>query len=226
MALSIVIGKVLSMGMTISLLLLAMAISLDSFSTGVVYGLRKMKIPIKSIIIIAICTAISLGIAMFAGQLLLHVLSPTIANRIGGVILIMIGGWVVFQFFRSERAHIEKEEVEERLVLDWEIKALGIVIHILKKPTRADFDQSGTITGVEALLLGVALSLDAFGAGIGAAMIGYSPFMLSGLAALMSGVFLTTGLHIGSFFSKSAGIQKFAFMPGVLLILIGILKMQ
>ena len=59
----------------------------------------------------------------------------------------------------------------KKLLFNWEIRSLGVVIHILKKPTRADFDRSGIITGLEALFLGVALSLDAFGAGIGAAML-------------------------------------------------------
>lgn len=214
-------GRCEVMGFSLSLLLLAIAISLDSFSTGVAYGLRKMRIPYKSLLIIALCTAISLLIAMFAGSIIVQVLSPTAANRIGGIILIMIGAWVIFQFFRTEKG---PHEQVEKLVVNWEIKSLGIVIHILKKPTRADFDLSGTITGIEALLLGAALSLDAFGAGIGAAMLGYSPWMLAGSAALMSAIFLKTGLQIGNIFSKTNWIQHFAFMPGVLLILIGILK--
>ncbi|MDI5788515.1 hypothetical protein PO124_09275 [Bacillus licheniformis] len=53
------------------------------------------------------------------------------------------------------------------------MKSLGIVIHILRKPTSADIDKSGIITGIEAFLLGFALSIDAFGAGIGAAALGF-----------------------------------------------------
>ena len=36
-----------------SFLLLAFAVSLDSFSVGFTYGLRKLKIPFKAILIIA-----------------------------------------------------------------------------------------------------------------------------------------------------------------------------
>ncbi|HLU20895.1 sporulation membrane protein YtaF [Lederbergia graminis] len=210
------------MGYSLTLLLLAVAVSLDSFSTGLVYGLRKMKIPLKSILIIALCTAVSLAIAMLAGQLILQVLSEVVARRIGGSILILIGAWVVFQFFRTEK---DEPLTHEKLVLKWEITSLGIVIQILKKPTHADFDRSGTITGLEALMLGTALSLDAFGAGIGAAMLGFSPIFLATAAACMSCIFLTGGLHLGKILSKSSWVQKIAFMPGVLLILIGLLKM-
>ncbi|MEK3890426.1 sporulation membrane protein YtaF [Bacillus sp. FSL K6-3431] len=210
------------MGFSLALLLLAVAISLDSFSTGLAYGLRKMRIPLKSILIIALCTAVSLGVAMLAGQLVQQLLSVTFANRLGGSILILIGALVIYQFLKKEN---DSTNVNETLVFNWEIKTLGVVIHILKKPTRADFDKSGTVTGLEALMLGVALSLDAFGAGIGAAMLGFSPILLAVCAALMSGIFLASGLQIGQIFSKSSWFQKLAFLPGVLLMFIGLLKM-
>ena len=157
-----------------------------------------MRIPLKSILVIALCTAISLGIAMLAGQMLLSVLTPATANRIGGIILILIGAWVIYQFFRTEK---EQNSTHEKLVFNWEIKSLGIVVHILKRPTSADIDSSGTINGLEALLLGIALSLDAFGAGIGAAMLGYSPLTLAVSAALMSCIFLSGGLQTGRIFA-------------------------
>ena len=48
------------------------------------------------------------------------------------------------------------------------------MIQILRKPTVADFDKSGTISAGEALL-GIALSVDSFGAGIGASLLGMHP---------------------------------------------------
>ena len=160
-----------------SLILLALAVSLDSFSVGFTYGLRKMRIPLKSIIIIAFCSAATLMVAMFLGHLLQQFMSPEFAEKIGGIILIALGGWVIFQFFQSDK---EKEVLpHEKVIVNFEIKSLGIVINILKKPMVADFDKSGTITGVEAFMLGLALSLDSFGAGIGAAMLGFSPLYLS-----------------------------------------------
>ncbi|RLQ97974.1 sporulation membrane protein YtaF [Falsibacillus albus] len=207
------------MEFSLSLLLLALAVSLDNFSTGLTYGLRKMHIPLKSIIIIACCSAASLLLAMLMGNIVGKFLSPNVANYAGGIILIFLGGWVLFQFFRPE-----KQQENEKTIINFEIRSLGVVIQILKKPTSADFDKSGTITGVEALMLGVALSLDAFGAGFGAAMLGYSPLILSVTVALMSMLFVTSGMKIGSIFSHVSWVQRMSFLPGLLLILIGILK--
>ena len=206
----------------ISLLILAFAVSLDSFSVGLTYGLRKMRIPFKSILVIASCSALALMAAMGIGRVSLQFLSPRLAESLGGIILIILGGWVLYQFFRPEKT---KDVLpHEKTIINFEIKSLGLVIHILQKPMTADFDKSGSITGIEALILGLALSLDAFGAGVGAAMLGYSPYILAIAVAGMSSLFLCMGLKVGTIFSNSGWIHKFTFIPGIILIVIGIWK--
>ncbi|WP_042354823.1 sporulation membrane protein YtaF [Bacillus rubiinfantis] len=210
------------MGQLFSLLVLAFALSLDSFSVGLTYGLRKMEMPLKSIFIIASCSALSLLIAISIGHGLERVLSPRLTASLGGFILIALGVWVLYQFFRPDK---EKEPIEqEKTIVKIEIRSLGLAINILKKPMSADFDQSGTITGIEALMLGFALSLDSFGAGIGAAMLGFSPIYLALSVATMSSVFVLLGIRSGTFLHRFDWIQRFTFLPGILLIIIGIWK--
>lgn len=207
----------------VSLLLLAFAVSLDSFSVGFTYGLRKVKIPLKSIITIAICSAGVLIVAMTIGEVLGEVLPEAIAGKLGGFILILLGAWILYQFFRPEQTESPKDD--EKTLINLEIQSLGIVINILKKPMSADFDRSGTITGIEAIMLGMALSLDAFGAGIGAAMLGFSPFALAIAAAIMSSTFVFAGMKAGIFLSGYSWVQKISFLPGLLLIIVGIFKL-
>lgn len=210
------------MGYSISLVLLALAVSLDSFSVGFTYGLRKMQIPFKSIVIIACCSAIILVLAMAMGHFIQRVISPNVAESIGGCILILIGAWVLFQLYRPER---NKEQLPvEKTIVNFEIRSLGLVIQILRKPMSADFDQSGTITGIEAIMLGFALSLDAFGAGIGAAMLGFSPLYLAITVAFMSSLFVYIGIKSGRLLSRGNWLDKFSFIPGIILIIIGIWK--
>lgn len=162
-------------------------------------------------------------IAMFLGHALAAMFPENITKELGGYILIGIGLWVLIQFFLPEKEHQCQEN--EKTLLNFEIKSLGIVIHILRKPSCADIDKSGAINGVEALLLGLALSLDSFGAGFGAALLGYSPFILCIAVALMSSLFLLMGLRSGRLFSGLSWLEKFTFIPGILLILIGIWKL-
>lgn len=211
------------MVLSVPLLLLALAVSIDSFSVGFTYGLRKMRIPFKSIAVISLCSAGTLTVGMIIGHFIESVLSPDIAESIGGIILILLGAWVLAQFFRSEKS-ASSMLPHPKTIIDFEIKSLGIVIQILRKPMSADFDQSGTINGIEAYMLGLALSLDAFGAGIGAAMLDFSPSILGTAVALMSFLFIYAGLQLGKHFSENSWLQRFAFLPGVLLIIIGIWK--
>ncbi|MGG3738212.1 sporulation membrane protein YtaF [Aeribacillus pallidus] len=205
----------------VSLIMLAFAVSLDSFNVGLTYGMRNMKIPLKSVLIIALCSVGSLLTGMFVGKMIGAFFSSEIADRVGGLILVFLGLWVLYQLVHPNN---DKEE-KERILLNFEIASLGLVIHILKKPLSADIDQSGTITGLEAFLLGLALSLDAFGAGVGAAMLGFSPLWLAIYVSCMSTLFVLTGLSIGRTVSEIAWMKKLSFLPGLLLIFLGLIKM-
>ncbi|MBD3108347.1 sporulation membrane protein YtaF [Bacillus sp. AGMB 02131] len=211
-----------------ALMLLAFAVSLDSFSVGFTYGIRKMKIPLFSILIIACMSAITLLASMLIGELISNLLSPMVASRIGGIIIVGLGLWIVWQTLRSPDDQREEQQTsavtEEKVIATIEMKYFGIAINILKKPMEADIDRSGTINGLEAILLGLALSLDAFGAGIGAAMLGFSPLILSVSIGIMSSLFLLMGMIFGNKLSFSKAVGKLTFLPGVLLIVIGILK--
>src|SRR5699024_1240480 len=94
--------------------------------------------------------------------------------------------------------------------------------NILSTPDQADLDHSGIISPNEALLLGIALALDAFGAGLGASIIGYQPLMTSLLIAFMSGAFVYAGIKTGFLIAKMKQLQKMAILPSLLLISIGI----
>ena len=63
-------------------------------------------------------------------------------------------------------------------------------------------------------MLGLALSLDAFGAGIGAVMLGFSPDTMALAVALLSSLFVFFGIKIGSYLSQIYWLQKFSFLPG------------
>lgn len=209
------------MAQVIPLLILAFAVSLDSFSVGFTYGLRNMRIPFRSLVIIACCSATMIMLAIALGRLLEQFFSSSLAEAFGGVILVFLGIWVLYRFFRPEKP----AEFHETMLVNLEIKSLGLVINILRKPTSADFDRSGTITGVEALMLGLALSLDAFGAGVGAALIGAGKLYFAAAVAILSSLLVLLGIRSGSIFSNYLWMQKFSFIPGILLIIIGIWKM-
>ncbi|CAH1204611.1 putative sporulation protein YtaF [Paenibacillus auburnensis] len=227
-----------------SLLLLAFALSLDGFGVGITYGLRKMKIPLLSILIISLCSGIVICVSMQVGVLLAKVVSPDAASMIGAVILVLMGCWSLVQMLmQKEREHspqgaeaqpvpLNEESVNpagdwshKSAVFSLELRHLGVVIQILRTPSSADMDDSGSISSMEALILGIALSLDAFGAGLGAALLGFSPVPTSLMIALFSGTFLLLGMKTGLKLSGSFWMKHAAALPALLLIAMGIMKL-
>ncbi|ANE49096.1 membrane protein [Paenibacillus swuensis] len=220
----------------LSLALLALAVSMDGFGVGVMYGLRKIRIPLLSIIIISVCSGLIIFISMQVGVLVLQWITPMTAEVVGASILLGLGVWSLIQMSMQKTDDIQPAagpptpagdvDAEKQTVLHVELKRLGIIIQILRKPSVADIDRSGNISASEATLLGIALSLDALGAGIGAALVGFHPIITSGLIALASGTFIYCGLRVGFIFSDAAWIRRISFIPGCILILMGLLKLM
>lgn len=235
----------------LSLAVLALAVSLDGFGVGVMYGLRQIRIPLISITIISLCSGLVIFLSMQLGSFAAGWLSPSAAKLTGAVILIGIGIWAIVQMVRQnagrndleegkssvspETSPPEKEGVHGlskpsrsetlRTVLRIEMKRLGVVVEILRKPALADRDRSGYISSSEAVLLGAALSLDAFGAGIGAAFVGFPPLATASAIAVASGVFITAGLKAGLACSGGRWLQRLAVLPGCILIVMGLMKL-
>ncbi|SDN19200.1 putative sporulation protein YtaF [Paenibacillus sp. yr247] len=241
----------------ISLLILAFAVSLDGFGVGVMYGLRKIRIPFLSIGIISLWSGIIIFSSMQIGVLMSSFMTPLFAKRIGALILIGIGIWALAQT-RQQKSDDHQDPVKSSLdqaslsnvhpsqdagypgasetltfdtlqrtkeILNIELKRFGLVIQILRTPSIADVDKSGNISASEATLLGLALSLDAFGAGIGAALIGFVPLLTASVISLSSGSFIALGLRIGFRYAEMTWLKKLSILPGCVLIIMGLLKM-
>ncbi|WP_138755396.1 MntP/YtaF family protein [Paenibacillus sinopodophylli] len=228
-----------------SLLVLAFAVSLDGFGVGVTYGLRRIRIPMLSVLIIACCSGLIIYLSMQVGGWLTGFLSEFTARLIGACVLILIGGWALLQLRKGKHADesVDTSELASAaaaeglvkphageiasaaLVVMVELKRLGLVIQILRTPQAADVDKSGTISASEAVMLGVALSLDAFGAGLGAALIGLPSVLTALTIAAASAIFLIGGMRFGFRFSAWRGMQTLSMLPGILLIMMGIMKL-
>ncbi|MBY7144176.1 sporulation membrane protein YtaF [Virgibacillus sp. NKC19-3] len=197
------------------LVFLVIAVSLDGFGVGVTYGMRKIRVPLLGLFIIMLCSGVIVLLAMTTGNILRSFISPGGAQVLGGAILILLGCFSLYNSIRPKQA---ESTTTSRL----NIKKPNIFTTILKLPDQADLDQSGIISPNEALLLGVALALDAFGAGIGASMLGYSPILTAFLIALMSGLFVFFGIQTGMLLAKNKYMQRLTYVPPLLLIALGI----
>lgn len=220
----------------LTVIVFALALNMDAFGAGIAYGVRNIKLPLSSLIIISAMSALAIVISMAAGQLLLQFLPPSFAEKLGGVILLLIGLWILYQSLMANPGKQEKpeelinEEVctvggEQQTVVKIHIKSMGLVIQILKEPARADLDRSGAISWREALLLGLALAMDAFAAGFAVSMLGFS-ILLTAIVVGLGHILLTyLGLQIGRGVGALSLGRQFSALPGCILIALGLFKL-
>ncbi|QRG68048.1 sporulation membrane protein YtaF [Brevibacillus choshinensis] len=219
----------------LSLLLVSLAISMDSVSVGLTYGLRNMRMPFLSLAVVSGCSFIVVYGVMMIGSSLTYWLTPEIGKQIGAAVLIAMGLFTLWRLVSprsaAEEEQSQKEQVsvalrqgeQEPTVLS-QFRMFGLMIQILRDPSRADTDRSGHIMGSEAVMLGLALSLDAFGAGISLTFLGYSPLIVALCIALMSALLLQIGMTLGRRAGQSKWIAKLTWLPPILLICIGLAK--
>lgn len=190
------------------LLFIVFAVSLDGFTVGITYGLRKISITFFTCVIIMTCSGLVVFGAMTAGNILSQLISPTQASYIGGIIFICLGLFLSFSVFRSRS---RRKKLKERSYASF-----------IDNPTIVDADESGTLSIHEAFVLGIALALDAFGAGIAAAMLGFPVMVTTLLIALASGLFVYTGFKLGHRLAHIPWINDITYIPPLLLIGIGL----
>lgn len=205
--------------------LFALAVSMDGFGVGLAYGFRRITLPWLSTLIICLNSTVAITCSMLFGQTLAAWLPPFIAEKVGAAILIVIGSWLFVQSLLKKRSKDEKEvKKQERLLFKARLPGLGIAVQVLREPSKADFDRSGNINSREACVLGFALAMDALGAGFGLAIAGFNIWYIP----LMVGSFQVFLLHCGLWSSKWGGekalMRKGTVIPGVVLVVLGLLK--
>lgn len=214
-------------------ILLAIALSLDGFGIGLSYGLRKIRIPWASMLMIAFCTIIAMSLAILFGGWFIRWVKFLPPNMLGAIILLSLGSYQVIRA-SGQRNDPREEAIEvstfgvaaREPVIKFQFEILGIVIQVLRYPEQADLDGSGIITLKESALLGTALSLDAFASGLAmgfsAGIIHSLPDIL--LVALTQVLMLRLGQAVPRIVPREV-LKRIGFLPGTLLILIGLGKL-
>ena len=206
------------------MLLFSLAVSADGFMVGLAYGIKKIKIPLLSLIVISLASASAVTVSMICGKGLSLLLSPELASMAGAIMIIVIGIFFFMQFCREKISHIACAEDDPLLSLN--IKPLGIIVHILKEPSSADFDCSGEISLREAFFLGIALAMDAFGAGIGVAMAGFHILFTAICVGMLKFILVNSGLMLGRVINGQRLKSYSALATGCILVLIGITELM
>ena len=211
--------------MSLMVILLGIVVSIDGLAAALAYGARRIRLTPLAACLVSLSSAVLLWLAMQVGQFISSFLPPMATQYLGALLLLTLGCYLLYQNGKStkdKRPALAGEAKVDQPLAQVNLRAFGLVVQILRDPTAADLDQSGTITWQESWLLGLALSLDSFGVGIGAAMTGLAPnltALIAGLATLLS---LLLGWELGYRLQHRAG-NKLVHLPGIILICLGII---
>ncbi len=199
-----------------AIIFLAVAVSLDGFGAGFAYGLNKVTIKFLPRLVISFASALSIYISLLGGTFIAKLLPQAIAVNLGSILLCIMGIYIFRQGFKSL---INNNEIPEEFLNKNFIQKLFI---LLKQPMDADFDKSGNISGIEVFFLGVALAMDAFGAGFGAALAGINPLFTAVLVGFFKMILLSLGIQLGNGLNKMPWQGFLVLMPGLIFFLLGI----
>ncbi|NQX66480.1 manganese efflux pump [Paenibacillus alba] len=173
--------------MTAWLLILGFAVSssLDNLGVGISYGIRGTRIGFSSNVVIAIICFLFSMVGILSGQWLSKVLPGIYPVLVGAFLLFIVGIRIILLALPRKKQHLSRE-----------------VEHI---------ETSRDIGLGEAIILGVALSVNAITNGLGAGLLGLSPLAISITAALGSFITVWFGVLLGQ---KVAGIRIGSFTVG------------
>jgi len=205
-------------------LLLGLAVSIDGFVAGIAYGLKNIRMPFTSLSIVGVVAGICTAIAMVMAYLVGQFINTDVAIAIGALLLIMLGLWSLFQeYITKDIAFYEMDgEVTARKLTF----SLGrLVISIMSKPETADVDKLGIISPLEAVFLGVALGADAMVGTFAATLMGPMPLYTPVVIGIIHMLCIASGFYSSQKFISERMKKRFPYLPGALLILLGILRL-
>ncbi len=214
----------------IQVLMVALAVSVDSLVVGVSYGFRRVSLPALMMAVVATFSAALKVLAMLLGSALVLWFPPTLAPLLGGAVLAILGGWFLLgALLSSRREHLRSRG--NRLLASWpdqpllafRLRQLGVVVCVLDDPRAADVDDSQSISPGEAGLLGVALGLDALGVGISAGLMQFPVAPTAIAVGVGTMAFLGLGTVIGARLQRDMPPSVGRALPGVILLVLGLM---
>ncbi|OKO91540.1 rhomboid family serine protease [Geobacillus proteiniphilus] len=210
------------MWLWVSMILLAFSVSVDSLSVGITYGMGGVRFSCFSLALIAFMSGAVVFASMNIGRLLALFLPLQVERGLASVILIALGGWAIYNVYKPKGDGSDSSMESDGT---GEANRFSGAVQVLKRPELGDLDRSGTISQKEAVLIGLALSMDAFGAGISSSLLHFPPLSFALLVGVFNLVFIRVGLSLGYMVSKTGIMKKATMLPGVVLIVLGFIKL-
>ena len=190
-----------------SSILLAFSSSIDSLIIGIAYGVKQIRIKLIINLVISIIVTLTTFLAMCLGHLICDYIPTGICNYIGSNLLIIVGLYILWDYYKKKHKHTEENLVEFINSLDYD--------EIVELNKTADINGSGNIEISEAITLALSLSIN---------NLALSIFLTTILTFVFSIITMSIGLKLGSkYLSKIFGEYSPLF-SAIIIIAMGIFE--
>lgn len=180
-------------------LLLLTILSLDAFAAGLSYGTEKVRVSPFSLLLLALVSAGVLTLSLAAGDRFLGLFPPAFTKLISFAVLLLLA---LYKFYDARKAVCAPSSIAHRV-----------------NQTRRE-----VLSAREALLLGLALSIDNISAGICTGTNGFSPLLLFVLTGLIHLAAILAGLSLGRLLASRLP-RRFSFLGGLILLILAFLRL-
>lgn len=207
------------------ILFLAISSNGDNVAVGIAYGLGRINVPLPSNLLIAVVTGAGTLASIWLGEAIGSIMDPKLASAAGGVIMAIVGGWVIL---RSIRATTHKD-IDPGLPTFVQEESPGPVrklMMMLSNPAGADTNCSRQIELKESWALAIALSLNNVINGVAAGMLRMNPALTTLFVMVFSVMTLSAGLAAGYQLGKRWLGSLSGVISGLLLVALGLYEIR
>lgn len=184
------------------IVLMTLAATADSFIIAFNYGIKKVIISNSSNVFISIFCLLGTLVSMLIGKFLGGLLTVHSANIIGSVVL------VGFSLYMLRNALLSGKDDTHQYTQD---------------PTVVDKDDSKVIEFKESFLIGLLLSINNMGMGIGAGITGMPIIITSIVCAGASFIFIKIGCLFGNHIDSLKVSKSLEIISALFVLILGIL---
>lgn len=176
------------------ILILVLALSMDTFVASIAYGANKVNVCWKKVLFMnGICSG-CLGAALLVGGLIDSLIPENLTKAVCCISLLLLGLVKLLDFmikkYINTHCSVQKN-------LQFSFSGLQVIVNIYGDPMAADWDRSQSLSWKESAFLAFAMSIDSLVAGTLAAFMRVSVGATVSAAFVMGVMVMYAGMFIG-----------------------------
>lgn len=202
------------------IILLVLALCMDTFVASMAYGANKVTVTWRKIVVMNVICSGCLGISLAAGSLLDGLVPESMTRAVCVASLSLLGIVKLLDYFIKK--YINRHASLHK-GLTFNFSGLRVIVNIYGNPMAADWDDSKSLSWKELVFLSFAMSIDSLIAGALSAFMRI-PVGLTAGTALVCGIFM---MYFGLFIGKKLAARikcDLSWVSGVLFLILAVTK--